>query len=128
MLITEIAKKLNITPRTIRHYEEIGVIKSNRLENNYRYFNTENINKLKFLVRARNLGFSLEECKELIKLFDNSNRKSVNVRDIAKNKLIKLSEKIKELEDLKKSLEWLVSKCPGNSKPECTILDELARE
>ena len=46
MLITEIAKKLNITPRTIRHYEEIGVIKSNRLENNYRYFNTENINKL----------------------------------------------------------------------------------
>ena len=128
MLITEIAKKLNITPRTIRHYEEIGVIKSNRLENNYRYFNTENINKLKFLVRARNLGFSLEECKELIKLFDNSNRKSVNVRDIAKNKLIKLSEKIKELEDLKKSLEWLVSKCPGNSKPECPILDELARE
>ena len=45
MLITEIAKKLNITPRTIRHYEEIGVIKSNRLENNYRYFNIENINK-----------------------------------------------------------------------------------
>tara|TARA_X000000950_G_C13870930_1_gene642859 strand:- start:1514 stop:1900 length:387 start_codon:yes stop_codon:yes gene_type:complete len=128
MLITEIAKKLNITTRTIRHYEEIGVIKSNRLENNYRYFNAENINKLKFLVRARNLGFSLEECKELIKLFDNSNRKSVNVRDIAKNKLIKLSEKIKELEDLKKSLEWLVSKCPGNSKPECPILDELARE
>ena len=128
MLITEIAKKLNITPRTIRHYEEIGVIKSNRLENNYRYFNTENINKLKFLVRARNLGFSLEECKELIKLFGNSSRKSENVRDIAKNKLIKLSEKIKELEDLKKSLEWLVSKCPGNSKPECPILDELARE
>ena len=57
MLITEIAKKLNITPRTIRHYEEIGVIKSNRLKNNYRHFNTENINKLKFLVRARNLGF-----------------------------------------------------------------------
>ena len=72
MLITEIAKKLNITPRTIRHYEEIGVIKSKRLENNYRYFNAENKNKLKFLVRARNLGFSLEECKELIKLFDNS--------------------------------------------------------
>ena len=128
MLITEIAKKLNITPRTIRHYEEIGVIKSNRLENNYRYFNTENINKLKFLVRARNLGFSLEECKELIKLFDNSNRKSENVRDIAKNKLIKISNQIKELEDLKESLEWLVRKCPGNSKPECPILNELARE
>ena len=87
MLITEIAKKLNITPRTIRHYEEIGVIKANRLENNYRYFNTENINKL-----------------------------------------TKISKQIKELEDLKESLEWLVRKCPGNSKPECPILDELARE
>ena len=128
MLITEIAKKLNITTRTIRHYEEIGVIKANRLENNYRYFNAENINKLKFLVRARNLGFSLEECKELIKLFGNSSRKSENVRDIAKNKLTKISKQIKELEDLKESLEWLVSKCPGNSKPECPILDELARE
>ena len=123
MLITEIAKKLNITPRTIRHYEEIGVIKANRLENNYRYFNTENINKLKFLVRARNLGFSLEECKELIKLFDNSSRKSENVRDIAKNKLTKISKQIKELEDLKGSFEWLVSFYPGNSKPKCPILD-----
>ena len=76
MFITEISKKLKITTRAIRHYEEIGIIRSKRLENNYRYFDEVNVDKLKFLVRARKLGFSLEECKELILLFENDNRKS----------------------------------------------------
>ena len=89
MFITEIAKKLKITNRAIRHYEEVGIVTSKRLNNNYRYFDEENIDKLKFLVRARNLGFSLEECKELIKLFKNENRKSESVRDIAKKKIRK---------------------------------------
>ncbi len=127
MYITEIAKKLKITTRAIRHYEEIGIISSKRLANNYRYFDEINIDKLKFLVRARNLGFSLEECKELIKLFENNNRKSENVRNIAKNKLENITKQINELKDLKKSLEWLVMKCPGNNRPDCPIIDELAK-
>ena len=127
MFITEIAKKLKITSRAIRHYEEVGIITSKRLNNNYRYFDEENIDKLKFLVRARNLGFSLEECKELIKLFENENRKSESVRDIAKNKLENINNQINELNDLKKSLEWLLKKCPGNDKPDCPIIEELAK-
>ena len=126
MFITEISKKLKITARAIRHYEEIGIINSKRLPNNYRYFDEINLDKLKFLVRARKLGFSLEECKELIKLFQNRNRKSENVRNIAKRKLEYLTEQIQELKDLKKSLEWLVLKCPGNNRPDCPIIDELA--
>ena len=86
MFIQQVAKKLNITTRTIRHYEDLGIIKSNRLENNYRVYDTKNYDKLKFLVRARNLVFSLKECKELIKLFENNTRKSASVRDIAKKK------------------------------------------
>ena len=128
MFITEISKKLKITPRAIRHYEEIGVIASKRLNNNYRYFDEKNLDKLKFLVRARKLGFSLEECKELIKLFQNNNRKSEKVRNIAKSKLENIDKQIYELKDLKKSLEWLVKKCPGNSKPDCPIIDELAKD
>ncbi len=128
MNISEIAKKLNITNRAIRHYEEIGIIKSKRQPNNYRYFDSINVDKIKFLVRARKLGFSLDDCKELIKLFENKNRKSENVRNIAKNKFNKISQQILELEDLKKSLEWLIKKCPGNSKPDCPIIDELTRE
>ena len=128
MLISEISKKLRITTRAIRHYEDIGIIKSKRLDNNYRYFDDINVDKLKFLVRARNLGFTLDECKELIVLFQNDKRKSKNVRNIAKNKLASITKQINELSDLKKSLEWLVKKCPGNSKPDCPIINELAKD
>ena len=128
MLISEISKKLRITTRAIRHYEDIGIIKSKRLDNNYRYFDNLNVDKLKFLVRARNLGFTLDECKELIVLFQNDKRKSKNVRNIAKNKLASITKQINELRDLKKSLEWLVKKCPGNSKPDCPIINELAKD
>jgi len=98
------------------------------MNNNYRYFDELNIDKLKFLVRARKLGFSLEECKELITLFKNNNRKSEHVRNIAKNKLASIIKQINELKDLKKSLEWLVKKCPGNDKPDCPIISELAKD
>ena len=128
MFIKDLSKKLKITARAIRHYEEIGIITSKRMENNYRYFDESNLDKLKFLVRARKLGFSLEECKELIKLFENDNRKSENVRNIAKNKLENIDKQIQELKDLKKSLEWLVLKCPGDEKPDCPIINELARK
>ena len=128
MFIQQVAKKLNITTRTIRHYEDLGIIKSDRLENNYRVYDEKNYDKLKFLVRARNLGFSLKECKELIKLFENNTRQSSLVREIAKKKLNNLNIQIKELENLKISLEWLVNKCPGNEKPDCPIIDELARD
>ena len=128
MFIKDLSKKLKITARAIRHYEEIGIITSKRMENNYRYFDESNLDKLKFLVRARKLGFSLEECKELIKLFENDNRKSENVRNIAKNKLENIDKQIQELKDLKKSLEWLVLKCPGDGKPDCPIINELARK
>ena len=112
MFITEISKKLKITTRAIRHYEEIGIIRSKRLENNYRYFDEVNVDKLKFLVRARKLGFSLEECKELILLFENDNRKSEHVREIAKNKLKSIKKQITDLKDLEKSLKWLVLNVP----------------
>lgn len=128
MFIQQVAKKLNITTRTIRHYEDLGIIKSDRLENNYRVYDEKNYDKLKFLVRARNLGFSLKECKELIKLFENNTRQSSLVREIAKKKLNDLKLQIKELNNLKISLQWLVNKCPGNEKPDCPIIDELARD
>ena len=128
MFIQQVAKKLNITTRTIRHYEDLGIIKSNRLKNNYRVYDTKNYDKLKFLVRARNLGFSVKECKELIKLFENDTRQSASVREIAKKKLNDLKLQIRELDNLKVSLEWLVKKCPGNEKPDCPIIDELAKD
>jgi len=128
MYIQQVAKKLKITTRSIRHYEDLGIIKSDRLKNNYRVYDTKNYDKLKFLVRAKNLGFSLKECKNLIKLFENDTRQSASVREIAKKKLNDIKLQIKELDNLRVSLEWLVKKCPGNEKPDCPIIDELAKD
>ena len=127
MQIKEISKKLNITSRTIRYYEKRGLIKIQRLNNNYRYFDNKSIERLTFLVRSRNLGFSLEESKELIKLFENTNRRSKNVRDIARKKLENLNSQIIAMTELKESLERLVKQCPGNEKPDCPIIDVLSK-
>ena len=126
MKIGEVALKAGITNRAIRHYEELNLIKSNRLSNNYRVYSKETLDKVKFISRARKLGFSINECSSLISLFDNKKRKSAEVRKIAIIKNDELKRQIQELEDLQKSLEWLIKKCPGNDKPNCPIIDELA--
>ena len=126
MKIGEVALKAGVTNRAIRHYEELNLIKSNRLSNNYRVYSKEAVDKVKFISRARKLGFSINECSSLISLFDNKKRKSAEVRKIAIIKNNELKRQIQELEDLQKSLEWLIKKCPGNDKPNCPIIDELA--
>ena len=126
MKLGEVALKAGVTNRAIRHYEELNLIKSNRLSNNYRVYSKEAVDKVKFISRARKLGFSINECSSLISLFDNKKRKSAEVRKIAIIKNDELKRQIQELEDLQKSLEWLIKKCPGNDKPNCPIIDELA--
>lgn len=126
MKIGEVAIKAGVTNRAIRHYEELNLIKSNRLSNNYRVYSKEAVDKVKFISRARKLGFSINECSSLISLFDNKKRKSAEVRKIAIIKNDELKRQIQELEDLQKSLEWLIKKCPGNDKPNCPIIEELA--
>tara|TARA_Y100001936_G_scaffold178157_1_gene174881 strand:- start:38 stop:421 length:384 start_codon:yes stop_codon:yes gene_type:complete len=126
MKIGELAAKAGVTNRAIRYYEELKLIKSNRLSNNYREYNKDALDKVRFISRARKLGFSIDECSSLISLFSNETRKSYEVRQLAISKNDKLKKQIKELKDLQKSLEWLIKKCPGNDKPNCPILDELS--
>ena len=126
MKIGEVAAKAGVTNRAIRYYEELKLIKSDRLSNNYREYSEEALDKVKFISRAKKLGFSIYECSSLISLFDNEKRKSFEVREIAIRKREELKKQIKELKDLEKSLEWLIKKCPGNDKPNCPIIDELA--
>ncbi len=126
MKIGELAAKAGVTNRAIRYYEELKLIKSNRLSNNYREYNKDALDKVRFISRAKKLGFSIDECSSLISLFNNETRKSYEVRQLAISKNDKLKKQIKELKDLQKSLEWLIKKCPGNDKPNCPILDELS--
>ena len=126
MKISEVAIKAGITIRAVRHYEELKLVQSKRLSNNYREYSKETLDKLKFISRARKLGFSIDECSSLISLFGNQKRRSAEVRKIAIIKNNELKKQIHELKDLQKSLEWLIKKCPGNDKPDCPIIDELA--
>lgn len=126
MKIGELAAKAGVTNRAIRYYEELKLIKSDRLSNNYREYSKDALDKVKFISRAKKLGFSIDECSSLISLFNNETRKSYEVRQLAISKNNKLKKQIKELKDLQKSLEWLIKKCPGNDKPNCPILDELS--
>ena len=126
MKIGELAAKAGVTKRAVRYYEELKLIKSNRLFNNYREYNKDALDKVRFISRAKKLGFSIDECSSLISLFNNETRKSYEVRQLAISKNNKLKKQIKELKDLQKSLEWLIKKCPGNDKPNCPILDELS--
>ncbi|MBT35626.1 MAG: heavy metal-responsive transcriptional regulator [Rickettsiales bacterium] len=126
MKIGELATKAGVTNRAIRYYEELKLIKSDRLANNYREYTKDALDKVRFISRAKKLGFSIDECSSLISLFNNETRKSYEVRQLAISKNNKLKKQIKELKDLQKSLEWLIKKCPGNDKPNCPILDELS--
>ena len=126
MKIGELAAKAGVTNRAIRYYEELKLIKSDRLANNYREYTKDALDKVRFISRAKKLGFSIDECSSLISLFNNETRKSYEVRQLAISKNNKLKKQIKELKDLQKSLDWLIKKCPGNDKPNCPILDELS--
>ena len=126
MKIGELATKAGVTNRAIRYYEELKLIKSDRLANNYREYTKDALDKVRFISRAKKLGFSIDDCSSLISLFNNETRKSYEVRQLAISKNDKLKKQIKELKDLQKSLEWLIKKCPGNDKPNCPILDELS--
>ena len=126
MKIGELATKAGVTNRAIRYYEELKLIKSDRLANNYREYTKDALDKVRFISRAKKLGFSIDECSSLISLFNNETRKSYEVRQLAISKNNKLKKQIKELKDLQKSLDWLIKKCPGNDKPNCPILDELS--
>src|SRR5690606_30969126 len=110
----------------IRYYEEIGLLKPARAENGYRDYSSSDVHRLKFLQRSRSLGFSVEECRQLLSLYGDRQRESADVRTIAEAKLGEIDRKISELAELRDVLRHLVEHCHGDARPECPILDRLA--
>ncbi|MCA9129221.1 MAG: Cu(I)-responsive transcriptional regulator [Planctomycetales bacterium] len=115
-----------LPPKTIRYYEEIGLIKADRAPNGYRDYSETHLHKLAFLHRARGLGFSIEECRQLLALYEDKSRASGDVKELAEQKLVEIDRKMLELRELKKSLGHLVEHCHGDDRPDCPILDSLA--
>jgi Cu(I)-responsive transcriptional regulator len=126
MNIGEASDRSGLPAKTIRYYEEIGLIRADRGDNGYRDYGIRDVHKLRFLQRSRGLGFSVEECRQLLALYEDKSRASADVREIASTKLSEIDRKIRELTELKHTLEHLVHACHGNDRPDCPILEELA--
>lgn len=128
MNIGEAAKASGVNSKLIRHYESIGIIpKARRTEAGYRVYLKADVHILSFVRRARSLGFSMKEIKKLVSLWRNRARASSEVKALAQGHLKDLEMKIKELESMRDTLLHLARNCHGDSRPECPILEDLAR-
>jgi MerR family transcriptional regulator, copper efflux regulator len=128
MNIGDAAERSGLPAKTIRYYEDIQLLKPARSGNGYRDYSVEDVHRLKFLQRARGLGFSVEECRQLLSLYGDRRRESADVKAIAETKLVEIDRKIAELMGMRRTLEHLVHSCHGDERPDCPILDELAGE
>jgi Cu(I)-responsive transcriptional regulator len=126
MNIGEVAERTGLPAKTIRYYEEIGLIQPLRGANGYRAFRDSDAHKLNFLGRARGLGFTIEDCRELLALWEDRGRASGDVRAIAAGHLDRIAAKIAELSAMQKTLGELVRACHGDGRPDCPILSDLA--
>ena len=126
MNIGDAAAANGLPAKTIRYYEEIGLVVPARAENGYRDFSERDARALAFLGRARALGFSIADCRALLALSDDKTRASADVKRVAEEHLAHIAEKIAELEAMRGELEHLVHRCQGDGRPDCPILDGLA--
>jgi MerR family transcriptional regulator, copper efflux regulator len=128
MDIGEAAKRSGVSAKMIRHYEAIGLLpKVARTFANYRIYTDNDVHTLRFIKRARMLGFSMPDINELLSLWQNRSRSSAAVKKIVGRHVGELRQKIAELESMAGTLEHLAKHCHGDHRPECPILDDLAR-
>ncbi len=128
MNIGEAAGHSGVPAKTIRYYEEIGLIPpALRAANNYRHYDETRIRTLQFLKRARSLGFTIEECRDLVSLYQDRSRSSADVKRVAQHRVDHINQKIAELEGMRDTLENLIADCHGDHLPDCPILDDLAK-
>jgi Cu(I)-responsive transcriptional regulator len=126
MNIGQAAEASGLPSKTIRYYEEIGLVRSDRRGNNYRDYSQNALHSLRFLARARALGFSIEECRQLLSLYADQSRASADVRELAKSHISEIETKIAELQAMKGTLAKLIHACHGDKRPDCPILEDLA--
>jgi len=124
--IGEASESVGLPEKTIRYYEDIGLVSPCRAENGFRQYSHADIQALRVIKKARDLGFSLEDSRLLLALFRDDDRASADVRAVASRKLEQVREKIAHLERLAAKLSDLTNQCQGNDDPNCAIRDFLA--
>lgn len=128
MNVGHAAAQSGLPAKTIRFYEEIGLISPTRAANGYRDYSADDVHRLSFLRRARSLGFSIDDCRQLMALYRDKARSSHDVKEIAKSHVASIDAKIAELQAMRATLNTLIRACHGNDRPDCPIIEDLARE
>jgi Cu(I)-responsive transcriptional regulator len=129
MNIGEAAELAGVTPKMVRHYELLGLLlKVHRTEAGYRLYTSTEVHTLRFIKRSRDLGFSMPEIAQLLKLWHDRRRTSATVKKLASKHLGELERKIRELEAMRNTLRHLVHCCNGDDRPACPILEDLGSE
>lgn len=127
MNIGQAAKASGVTAKMIRYYESIELIKAGkRTESGYRIYGDNDVHTLRFIKRARSLGFSLEQISDLLSLWQDPARASADVKAIAQEHVQQLEQRIRELTEMRDTLNDLARTCSGDHRPDCPILHSLA--
>ncbi|MGJ7471900.1 Cu(I)-responsive transcriptional regulator [Kosakonia cowanii] len=127
MNISDVAKKTGLTSKAIRFYEQRGLVTPPlRGENGYRSYNQQHLNELTLLRQARQVGFNLEECGELVNLFNDPARHSADVKARTLQKVAEIERHISELQAMRTQLLTLAEACPGDEGADCPIMDNLS--
>jgi MerR family transcriptional regulator, copper efflux regulator len=127
MTIGQAAKSSAVSAKMIRHYESIGLLpKAQRTEAGYRLYDETDVHTLRFIQRARSLGFPLETIRMLLALWRNRRRSSAQVKELSLRHVEELERKIVEMQAMVRTLKHLAHNCHGDERPDCPILDDLA--
>jgi Cu(I)-responsive transcriptional regulator len=122
------SRSSGVSVKMIRHYETIGLLKKvARTYANYRVYTQNDVHTLRFIKRARTLGFSVEDIRELLSLWQNKGRSSASVKKVARGHVEGLRQRVAELQSMLDTLQHLVQHCHGDHRPDCPILDDLAK-
>lgn len=126
--IGDAARLSGVSAKMVRHYESLGLLpRVARTDSGYRQYSEADVHTLRFIKRGRDLGFSMEEIAELVGLWQNRRRASANVRRVAQKHAQDLAQRIAAMQEMQKTLQHLIHCCHGDERPECPILEELAR-
>jgi Cu(I)-responsive transcriptional regulator len=127
MNIGNVARESGVPAKTIRYYESIGLIpEARRFENGYRHYGDTDVEVLRFIQRARRLGYSVNDVADLLALWRDKDRASADVKALAQRHVEEMERRIAELDALRRTLVDLAEHCHGDDRPECPILDDLA--
>ena len=127
MNIGKAASMSGLTVKAVRYYSDIGIIKpAINTNTGYRDFSEADLAKLQFVAKARKFDFSLDDCRELLALYENTERSSKEVKNLTLEKIAEIDIKLKELNLLREQLVALASACQGDDRPDCPILDALS--